>query len=69
MWRNDIKCKCMFMFSLKDLACKRLTINPLAPGKCSDIIKCVNFKHTQASDISFYKIALSLISMDLIDAK
>ena len=24
MWRNDTKCKCMFMFSLKNLACKGL---------------------------------------------
>ena len=24
MWRNDIKCKYMFMFSLKNLACKGL---------------------------------------------
>ena len=26
VWRNDIKCKYMFMFSLKNLACKGLTI-------------------------------------------
>ena len=24
MWSNDIKCKCMFMFPLKNLACKGL---------------------------------------------
>ena len=26
MWRNDIKCKYMFMFPLKNLACKGLTL-------------------------------------------
>ena len=27
MWRNDTKCKCMFMFPLKNLARKELTIS------------------------------------------
>ena len=25
MWSNDMKCKCMFLFDLKHLACKGLT--------------------------------------------
>ena len=34
MWRNDIKCKYMFMFSLKNLACKGLKLTIAIPISC-----------------------------------
>ena len=34
MWRNDIKCKYMFMFPLKNLACKGLTMHAHAAHLC-----------------------------------
>ena len=40
MWSNDIKCKCMFLFPLKNLACKGLRVGSLN-----------NLDHTQQTTI------------------
>ena len=45
MWRNDIKCKCMFMFPQKNLAHKGLTSQSKVRPENSGLLTNMDFNH------------------------
>ena len=55
MWRNDIKCKCMFMFPLKNLALKGLRVDIACVSLCNVVEVNATDIHTTWPPYSRFK--------------